>query len=539
MKRKASLLILSSAALMLGAFAVFANARHTGIVKTEAADYNRTDKSFVLHDDSSISATFNVTNNTLDMKGWLLCLYSAKPAYNESTYKITGDIHPQIDTNCAHYFFVANTAKTGAINVTWAANLDDQKELWSDTGSTGTENKTLADYIDDEEDWYIVIGPRHYNTDWRVQDDEHEGAGKNGYWENSDYYVGKKSSLVNGVSGQTYLDLNGFDSWKADSAKFAFYYWDDNAHNGWSEFATDADNDNIYIASYEVDFIPTHMKVARLSNACVTPTWDDPYKWNETSDHVYHEFGVVGVTGSDNSSWTNSLAALYGLDKGTTLNYYKRNDSNHSEHYSDHVSLTAGDEFVVGFKDADNAYHTYNSFETNKKLDSNFVLNEGKIHVNTSGTYSLYFDTTSNSLYITTAALAEVDAWATTFLGENCTATKTNWVDSDSNFDSLSDDAQNILLEEKHYTHDETVSSLLERAVQRYDYVIELYGTESYEDFIGRVDKHNLVPSSLKGSSTIVNQGSNMGLLLALIAISSITLAFTVVMVARSKGKNK
>lgn len=533
MKRKASLLIFSSAALMLGAFAVFANAKHSGVVKTEAANYTRADKSFTLNE-GAVSATFTVDGSDLNMEGWLLCLLNNKPVY-DSNNKLDGanELHPYLYENCAHYFFAESNDDDGIVSVTWAANSADQKQAWSATETDGAEGKTLADYIA-VKDWYIVIGPRHSANYGGSHPESDVGAGYNDHWENCDYYVGQKSSaLIGAPIGETYLDLSEFTDWKDADAKFAFYYWDDNAHNGWSEFATDDDNDNIYTASYELDFVPTKMKVARLNKECPEPSWT--YKYNESNEFDFYEYGVIGITGYDISkSWADALATLNGLGKTVVLDNYKRNGSGHSEHFNASVVLNENDEFVVGYYGT-----TFNTYSTNKKLNDSFELNEGKIRVKESGTYSLYFDTKEDvrSLYITTATLAEVDAWATTFLGANCTATKSGWESSSSEFDLLSDDAQNILLKEKHYTHDEAVSSLLERAVQRYDYVIELYGTTSYEDFIGRVNKHNLVPGSLNGSSTIVNQANNMGLLIAIIAATSSSFAFAVIMMIRSKNK--
>ena len=48
------------------------------------------------------------------------------------------------------------------------------------------KTKTLSQVIN-EQDWHIVIGPRHYNTGWG---DSGIGAGTDGIWENCDYYVG-------------------------------------------------------------------------------------------------------------------------------------------------------------------------------------------------------------------------------------------------------------------------------------------------------------------------------------------------------------
>ena len=148
-------------------------------VTAGAADYSTgSGDGFKLNADSSITATFTVSDNNLDMRGWLLCLMSSKPAVNSATNKLTdaNNAHPYSYRNCAYYFAADSTDKTGQITLTWAADAMDQR------GKT----QTLSQVIN-EQDWHIVIGPRHYNTGWG---DSGIGAGTDGIWENCDYYVG-------------------------------------------------------------------------------------------------------------------------------------------------------------------------------------------------------------------------------------------------------------------------------------------------------------------------------------------------------------
>ena len=163
--------------------------------KVKAADYSNADAGhFTLYADGSISAEFTVSGNSLDMKGWLLCLFTSKPSYDSQSHKLSGsnDLHPYSVSECAHYFFAASTAKTGKMSITWQASSNDQKTNWSATGST-TSQKKLSDYSLSETDFYIVIGPRHYNDSWG---ESGIGEGDDGYWENCDLYVGKSSEVV-------------------------------------------------------------------------------------------------------------------------------------------------------------------------------------------------------------------------------------------------------------------------------------------------------------------------------------------------------
>lgn len=179
-------------ALIITPLLISSNFTKQIMVGVKAADYSGGGSGFTLNSDGSIQATFSVSNNTLDMRGWVLCLFTNKPSI-DSNNKLTNsnDTHPYSYSSCAHYFFASNTAKTGNITVTWAANSADQKTHWNASGGThSTDN--LNTIYHSSNSWYIVIGPRHYNTSWG---DSGIGAGTNGYWENCDYYVGSSGEV--------------------------------------------------------------------------------------------------------------------------------------------------------------------------------------------------------------------------------------------------------------------------------------------------------------------------------------------------------
>ena len=150
----------------------------------ENADYSfDAQNGFTVDSDKSLTANFTVTSNSNDMRGWLLCLMESKPSVGSGNkLSDSDDAHPYSYSNCKYYFFASSTQKTGNITVTWKGDAVDEK------GS----QKSLADAIS-EKDWYIVIGPRHYNTKWG---DNGIGAGTNGIWENCDYYVGRASAVI-------------------------------------------------------------------------------------------------------------------------------------------------------------------------------------------------------------------------------------------------------------------------------------------------------------------------------------------------------
>ncbi|MBE6126447.1 MAG: hypothetical protein E7182_00455 [Erysipelotrichaceae bacterium] len=518
--KKTLLLAIPTAALSFGALAA-ALSGHDNALTTLAADYTRDERSLSISE-GAVSTTFTVDNNDLDMRGWLLCLYSSKPSFDSVSRKLDGssDLHPYSQDACAHYFFAAETKKTGAMDITWAANSADQKQAWSAEESAGEAGKTLADYLDDQ-DWYMVIGPRHYNEDWSGSD---IGAGKDQYWENCDYYLGRKSSLLGlNPSGDIHIDLTQSSTWQNDNAKFALYFWKDGStENAFSDFASAVPGDDgIYLVSYELDFTPTHMKAVRYRPGATVPSWDEGDKWNESGNVSFYATGVLGVT--DETTWSGALATLDGLENPVTLDHYKRNGSGHSEHYALNVALAKDAEFKVSFNG-----ESYNAFTTHGLLSETFVLKEGKIHVNAAGTYSLFFDTdeTSHSLYITSQAIIEADGWATEFLANDCTKTMENWDDFEYDYTyELSDEAKAILLAIPHEADPtKNLGNAISSAIQRYDFVITLYGTEDYEDFIGRVDEYKLTAKTSVLSSWSNGNNAKVIVVVTLGAIAAATI---------------
>lgn len=88
------------------------------------------------------------------MRGWLLCLMNTKPTCgNDNKLTDSDNAYPYTYGSCAHYFFVVNTTKTGAITVTWPANANDQKTNWSAGGTTASQNN-LAYWMQQSTNWY-------------------------------------------------------------------------------------------------------------------------------------------------------------------------------------------------------------------------------------------------------------------------------------------------------------------------------------------------------------------------------------------------
>lgn len=540
--KKSLLLALPLLGVAVGGLVAF-NSKSASVA--EAADYSSSAKDFKLNtSDNSVSATFTVSDSSLEMKGWLLCLLADKPEYDLDTRKLnnSNNLHPFGYNNCAHYFYAACTQREGKMSITWAANAADQKygNLWSEDGSTD-ETENLAKYMTDANDYHIVIGPRHRETSWATGDDI--GDGKDHIWENCDYYVGRKSSLLHGVDGQTYLDLSKYTNWEDADAKFGFYYFDDTVNpkkEAWSEgFATISEHAHIYQAQYSLDFVPKKMIAVRFNNTADTLRWNaydgENYVWGQSSDEVFYKYGVSGVSYENDAVqyWSYEMAGIkFGEDNIVTLDHLKRNTAGHSENFNQFVSLNEGDEFVVSFDST-----TYNTYSTYDTLTSNFKLNgNSKIEVVEGGNYALYFDTDSHSLYITTELMAKLDEWCQLFLGADCAATKSNWNSSKGEYEVSIygyEGATEYLRSVPHVAHDAVVEGYIAKAMQRYDFLVEHF--EGYTDYIGRCDSQHFSPYQSE-ALILSNSEDNAWMLVVVVAAVTLTAFITLLVIKKRKS---
>ena len=496
-----------------------------------AADYTPSNRKLTFHNDGSVSATFSVNDNVLDSRGWLLCLFTSKPSFDPVTHKTIGSdsLHPSSTAECAHYFFASSTTKEGNISVTWAADFADQKESWSEAESTGAEGHTLEDYLD-ERDWYIVAGIRHWHDGTWSPAGTNPGEGTDGWWENADYYVGKESVIRGNLPyGEIYLDLYEFQNWEADKAKFAVYFFDDKGNHDFSDFSSCVSaTGHLHIVSYELNFNPTNMIGFRYDPATETPSTN--VRWNQTQDLAFHRYGVIGVTGSD-YGWSDGLATVK-ITRGSeeievVLDNYKRNAEYKSEHYNDYIDLQKNDEFVIDYQSV--SYHNWDCLTI---FDDNFSYNETtqKIKVVVPGTYSFYFKAyetkeVHHDVFISKPEVAFADAWAQSFLSGTCETTKSNWSTYEGEYKDLPHSAKTFLLNVEHQPDPNfKYDNYFAQAIQRYDYVIYLYGTSRYNDYIGRVNAEKFTPrTSSPLISVFLNDNFAPIALVVIISATSLT----------------
>lgn len=541
--KRLMLLALPAIALSVGIVALNTQKSSDNSV-VNAADYTPSNRKLTFNNDGSVSATFSVNDNVLDSKGWLLCLFTSKPSFDPVTHKTdnSNTLHPYSTAECAHYFFASNTTKEGNISVTWNANFADQKENWSVAESTGAAGHTLADYLAQPTDWYIVAGIRHWHDGTWAPSGVNPGEGTDGWWENADYYVGRESNIRGNLPyGEIYIDLTEHRNWEVDDAKFGVYFFDSN-NNAFSDLAKAVPlQDGIYIASYELNFNPTHMIGVRLKSTCTTPNWDD--RLNQTQNLDFYRYGVIGVTGWD-YGWSDGLATV-AITRGSetievVLDNYKRNAEHKSEHYNDYIDLQENDEFVIEYGGT-----SYCKYEMLEIFDHNFSSDGTKITVVIAGTYSFYFkayetDVVKHDLFVSKPEVAFADAWAQSFLNGGCATTKSNWSTYEDEFDDLPHSAKTFLLNVEHQPDPEYVyANYFAQAIQRYDYVIYLYGTDTYYDYIGRVAANKFTPrSSYSLMSTLSSDSATPIALVVILIVAPVTVIGSYLFLRKRKESN-
>ena len=318
--------------------------------------------------------------------------------------------------------------------------------------------------------------------------------------------------------GTLRFDLRN-SGWAAGAAKYAVYFFDETTYTytakGWSELISAEVEQRLIEIPYNIAFAPDKVILVRFNTIVDKTTWEalDDYaderwdnEWNQTSDGLFNEMqSVCSVLKTGEVFWLkgDDYAELWGSKYGYDdlpdykigwLANYKVNGSKHVEFYET-ISLTAVTKFQIKIGNNE----TYANFTTHPSLSGVFSTVDGYIRCNTAASYSLYYDTVTTSVYITSEELAIADEWGELFLGEtagtdNCTFTKNNWSASETAFWEIDNtDARNLIKNETHYGPHEATSTYLAKAIQRYDYVLQVYGVWSetnphgFSDFLGRV----------------------------------------------------
>ena len=303
-----------------------------------------------------------------------------------------------------------------------------------------------------------------------------------------------------------YLDCTGFNGWDNEQSVCLHAYKSDGNVNDYIE-ATKV-GDNYWRASKDVTGY-TGVEWYRCNSG-------DP--WNHynkqswlplPSDNIYYEVSGWDDPG-DNKQWSNPKPWYLVGDSSATLDSSKF-DHDGYQFYAESVSLNEDD--VIEFSDGSltTGYADLRDAENGQTAKEKGLVEDdgnGKVRIVKSGSYDIYVNCKTGKVWMQSDAATDADHWAQDFIAEECNlavdGTKAKWGDFESSFNGLTEGAKDVLKNQIHVDHNAVVTTNVEMAVQRYDYVLQTYRVNDanndqygYKDFMGRVSsgKITLSPS--------------------------------------------
>ena len=321
--------------------------------------------------------------------------------------------------------------------------------------------------------------------------------------------------------GTISIDLTG-ENWATNpTGQHISVLFSDGTNEAWGSYEFIAENTFAAFIDYELDFTPTTMTAYRYSNWWTKDKWeDDPKctgddngwgKWN-TAQVDFVENGNIIIAGTSfvgypymsgkraesNWNWTENYATLSGV---------KLNGSNHIEYYII-KEFSQWEEFGIKISDWADWWNTPTL--SSHVAEGAFIKNgSNNAQCTIAGTYALFLDRNSGSIFINDPSYVEADDFGQQFLlGMQCdgqgTITKDSWSSLAAAY-ALLDAETKALFEEGD--GDENGSEYYIKALARYDYIVGKYGKETYSDFMGRIEKGKLTlsPASYFAQSNNVN----------------------------------
>lgn len=344
-------------------------------------------------------------------------------------------------------------------------------------------------------------------------------------------------------SGSIIVEKNAGDA-RWDGCNLTSYLFvDENTHT-WGPVVQNT-NSQYQVYSWEgLSFEPTKIILLRVPTNW-SSDWENP--WWSGDGGIYARTGnvtlqsnrVVWMAGnaSETEHWGtyDVKAVVKGYDKDSggseVLDYQlpsiKINGNGVLEAYGE-VALPANTYFKILKADS----FWCNSYSAHSSVASNFETVEGgneNIHNTAGGTYEFFFAYNDATLYITDPIRAAADEWAQSFIAGNCSASMTGWSTFAGTYASMPDGSKALFVAEAHIAHDAEATTFIASAVQRYDYVIERYGTNPYNDFMGRVTAGKVTPGPASSSNVISNNNVDSNNLIVIVSIVSLISASTLV----------
>ena len=349
-----------------------------------------------------------------------------------------------------------------------------------------------------------------------------------------------------GSSGNVIIRKDDTDMKYSGSSLVAYLFND--TRNAWIDPVVN-DGKTYQELTWSLDFTPTKIIILRVNTAA----WSKSNPWNNvwsrtgnvtlTDTEVIWMRGTAGEYTSGDWGSFSCVATVKGgaSDSWTTATVDKvlgkiKTDGNKIEVY-DSVNFPANTYFKV-VKGSD----WYGNYEAHESIASN--LNGGgsnNIHNIAQATYEVYFNYESPSVYITDPVKADADEWSQAFMSGGCTTattgTKAKWGSHASSYAALvtkyGSAFSNIFVTAEHVDYKDTAVGYVAEAMQRYDYVLELYGVNDantdalgYQDFIGRVAANKVTPNLYsRVALSLFGNNDNNGAVVSIIVISLVSIS--------------
>lgn len=356
------------------------------------------------------------------------------------------------------------------------------------------------------------------------------------------------------VSNDTNFNASN-QAWKA-----AVYFSNETTgQNSWSDFIVPVGaNYGYFEVSYALTYTPEKFTLYRYNPDFTENYWrQDPkgenpssYGWNDSplwnpSEKSTFNINKTHVVAQNNvlSMDDNLVPEFYFYEKSSdsspksiiTMPNHGLNGYKNCE-YSISYEVTDGSAFRVYDRYSSRFRYSFSIGDGVETAD--FTSGNMRININKSATFVFFYDAKTHNIHIANPVRAEADAWAQDFLSVNCTSNKQSWSLYGSRFSKLSDEAKALFVAVEHESDPKKDLSDLGyyvSAVQRYDYVLVLYGTSKYSDFMGRVEAHKVTPKSMTEVLSFDNNSSNINYSLMIIIPIVALLSISTLVIIRKK----
>ncbi len=311
-------------------------------------------------------------------------------------------------------------------------------------------------------------------------------------------------------------------NWNQANARFAVYAY--GTGDTWFNLTRCDESADVYTAE-----VPSGswngIIFCRMNPSTTENNWDN--KWNQTSDVTTYGASKLFTMNSgswDTGSWyTTKDCVVAGSFNGwsTSANDMVFDPST----YQYETTFTTTEDAATFKVVFDGTWKGVSKVDTN--VNSNYIdLSQGgdnNIGAKIAGDYEIYYKPYSDKIWVQISSDTEANNYADTFLGAmTCDSTgatapsfSTSWSDLKTAFNALTVGAKGKFTTASANPN----GSKIEQTVARYDYIVGKYGTQTYEDFMGRS------PASLNSSRITTYNPTNGSAIIIATIVSIVTLS--------------